>query len=81
VPVLDGELRRDEAAHRLPDEANLRERELVEQLGIVQHVIVDIVDGGVVGRRPEARMVGNEHAELARPCCGEIEARHRACAM
>ena len=63
--VLDGEFRGDEPAHRLADEAKLTQLERIEQLDVVQHVVVDVVDRGIVGRRSEARMIRNDDAELA----------------
>ena len=49
--VLDGEFRGDEAAHRLADETKLAQLERVEQLDVMQHVVVNLVDRRVVGRR------------------------------
>ncbi len=79
--MLDRVLRRDEPAHRLPDEAKLTELQRVEELDVVKDVVVDLVDGGVIGRGAEARMIGNHDSKSVAPSEREIEPRHGSCAV
>ena len=81
MPVLHCELGGDETAHRLADEAKLPQLERIEQLDVMQHVVVDLVDRGIVGRRAEARMIGDHDAELVAPGRREIEPRHSSGAV
>ena len=63
VLLLDGEARGDEAAERETDEVDVvRQGELVEQVGVVQHEVVHLAQVIEIARLAETGMERHEHS-------------------
>src|SRR4029453_17891408 len=68
VLLLDGEAGGDEATQREPDQVDVAgQPQLIEQLDVVQHEVVRVLEPLQVARLAVARMVGDQHPELLDP--------------
>ena len=76
--MLEREARRHRAAQRMPRERELADPEAIEELEVVQVVVVAPVDGRIVARSPESRMVRHDQPHALRQRQEDVEAGHRA---
>ena len=65
------------AAHRVADERDLAELERVEEVEVVEDVVLDRVDGRVVGRGAEPGMVRDDETAAVRERQQRVEAGER----